>query len=435
MVSNRGTRCGMAHFHRLISNCLRACLVGFVFLISGNAFANVADPWGGVYSSVDQAKQAYCPTGWIPGATTSTSPWGTGYTQYNFPCSTSDGLNTTYHNVVLKPITPTCQSGQVLNPTTNTCQSACNTGSSQFTGSFATLSGGSACIGGCGFNTNMSVCGGYGGNNTCVGTVTTGTGSFCGTTENANLPDPCSSPSAYCCLKQGKSFGTVNGVATCTGPTPTNPVTTTTNSTSTKTGPSGSTTTTTTSTTDSGTGVTKSTTSSTTSGGSNSDGTGSGSTTTESTETKTEDKATFCEENPESTICKDSEFTGACSSAFSCKGDAVQCAIAQDLHKRHCTMFDSKTALSDLGTASANGVAITDESPLSSGNRINIDLGGKLDMSRGLSGTCIPSQTIDVMGKSIKLDTTEFCKWADAFGYLVVAISLIGGVKIIGRGM
>lgn len=81
---------------------------------------------------------------------------------------------------------------------------------------------------------------------------------------------------------------------------------------------------------------------------------------TETKETKTEQpKADFCKDNPQSKLCTDekneSEFGGACEGSFTCKGDAIQCAIAQDQHKRHCEFFDKKTPVSEIGTAAGNG--------------------------------------------------------------------------------
>ncbi|MBS1156611.1 MAG: hypothetical protein H6R07_2535 [Proteobacteria bacterium] len=458
MVSNRGSRCGMAYIHRLI----KIFAVGFMLILSNQAYATVCQyGTSNCWASPEAAMAAKNPNP----ALYKYSKIGSVYPQYNgttykgydnysfWYADTQSDIDFGRQDAVIQMNLGTqCLSGQSYNPTTQTCDcgagthklpvnnynsteqcianSVCKAGT-PYTGGLTSqaASQGWACKqdDGCQYNVSSSVkdsSGSYSGTMVGMGTFCTVTG------DGTNAVSPLASNEAKC-LAAGKSFGTVNGAVVCTNPVESKSTATASSVSTAGDGSKTSTSTTTSTSVNSDGKIT--TTKTTTSTPTNADGTlGTPSTTTE---TETQEKSTFCEENPNSTICKDSEFSGACSSAFSCNGDAVQCAIAQDLHKRHCTMFESKTALSDLGTASANGVAITDESPLSSGNRINIDLGGKLDMSRGLSGTCIPSQTIDVMGKSIKLDTTEFCKWADAFGYLVVAISLIGGVKIIGRGM
>jgi len=54
------------------------------------------------------------------------------------------------------------------------------------------------------------------------------------------------------------------------------------------------------------------------------------------------DLSNFCAQNPAAAVCKqslDSTFAGTCSSGFTCSGDAIQCAIAQEQHQRDCTFY------------------------------------------------------------------------------------------------
>jgi len=56
-----------------------------------------------------------------------------------------------------------------------------------------------------------------------------------------------------------------------------------------------------------------------------------------STSTTTQPKGDFCSENPGSSECgQQSSFAGACASGFVCQGDAVQCAMAKELHAQWC---------------------------------------------------------------------------------------------------
>ena len=59
-----------------------------------------------------------------------------------------------------------------------------------------------------------------------------------------------------------------------------------------------------------------------------------------STEEKPKD--TFCAENPDSPLCVKGQFSGGCSSGFSCEGDAVQCAIAKQQHEHNCRLLDTE---------------------------------------------------------------------------------------------
>ena len=77
------------------------------------------------------------------------------------------------------------------------------------------------------------------------------------------------------------------------------------------------------------------------------------STTSTSTSTSTESQGGFCKENPGSKLCgkggdEGSEFGGACKEGFSCEGDAIQCAIAKEQHRRSCQLFDDKSQESEL---------------------------------------------------------------------------------------
>lgn len=47
----------------------------------------------------------------------------------------------------------------------------------------------------------------------------------------------------------------------------------------------------------------------------------------------------FCKENPDSPLCIKGTFSGTCRAGFTCKGDAVQCAIAQHMHETTCRLF------------------------------------------------------------------------------------------------
>lgn len=64
----------------------------------------------------------------------------------------------------------------------------------------------------------------------------------------------------------------------------------------------------------------------------------------------------YCAKNPTSAQCKKGSFGGACSSGFQCEGDAVQCALAKEVHQRNCQWFqDPSQAVKDAGAAALAG--------------------------------------------------------------------------------
>jgi len=67
------------------------------------------------------------------------------------------------------------------------------------------------------------------------------------------------------------------------------------------------------------------------------------------------DESDFCKANPTADQCQNkSEFGGACG-GFTCKGDAVQCAIALEQHKRNCELFDKDNAFYKVGDNALSG--------------------------------------------------------------------------------
>lgn len=266
----------------------------------------------------------------------------------------------------------------------------------------------------------------------------TKTGASC---SGGNGPAPTYDP----CFGEGKVAGTISGVPVCAGEAPKS-----TESTKTTTTPT-STTTTTTNTYCDGAGACSTTTTSTyTSGGSGPNGTGPGSTTVPGTgpgtagegkpaETEKQEKSSFCEENPDSPICKSTAFSGACTaSAPACDGDAVQCAQAAEAWKINCAIRTEPTdAAYTLGKSIAAGGADPVKSPLDPSllDTVNVEsIVTGAGAVRTLTGACIPPQTFTVQGHSYTFDTTLFCQFATIIGYLMVAASSVIAIRMVVSG-
>lgn len=153
------------------------------------------------------------------------------------------------------------------------------------------------------------------------------------------------------------------------------------------------------------------------------------------TETPPDPVSAFCEENPTSPICTDEESSwGGTCAAFSCEGDAIQCAIAREQHTRNCTLFDTPTALSDLGNA---GVAGTDSgttgNPAAESNREVVPFASTLDQTRWLSAASCPAPvSITIMGSPVSFDFSDMCDLLQTIGSVGVAVALIAAVFIVG---
>jgi hypothetical protein len=251
------------------------------------------------------------------------------------------------------------------------------------------------------------------------------TGATCaGTTLPVATPSTC---------KTGEVPGQVNGVDVCVKAGST----TSSDSKKTETTPitdsSGSTTstdkTTSTETKCDGTNCTTTTTTTTTTGG----GDGASGTPSTTTTTSTKPQASFCAENPASAQCVTSSFRGACSGGFSCDGDAVQCAIAQEQHVRDCQLYTLQE--SDGAVYDASRDKEGDQTKDLPGNS-TVDLGGSVDSSDAFGGAaqCIQDLNIVVMGRSVSLPFSTICPGLAMLGNVLVAVSFLLAFRIVTRG-
>lgn len=336
-------------------------------------------------------------------------------------------------------VTP-CVAPQTRNSTTGVCEAppipscpAAGTTTPGVTGGFYTGLGSmpaTLCISGCTYSTQ-----GLG-----VGTSTgwgleagKSTGATCTNAPPSTVPPE--DPKAKCIIA-GQGFGTVNGQVVCVPPTKTTAPKTTT-----KTSPGGNSTidqTTTTICTGAGS-CTTTTTTTTTSGGSGPGGTGPGSTTSEPTTTETDQpKSVFCEENPNSSMCKNSSFAGACGSLPACDGDAVQCAQAKASFETKCLLEkEPEGAAYTLGKSIAEGGSDSVISPLHASQVETRDIASIISDAAGqrtLSASCISSQSFTIGLGSYSIDTVLFCSFAQIMGYLFVAVASVHAVKILAGG-
>lgn len=240
-------------------------------------------------------------------------------------------------------------------------------------------------------------------------------GSTCTPPANSNTsaPDPCKG-----------SSGTVNGVTVCI-PLGSDPsVTVESKSGSTTSGTSGGASTGSSSTdkATSCTGATCTTTTTTTT-------TSASGAVTTSAQTKTEPKDDFCVQNPQSLICKQSAWSGSCAGAFTCSGDAVQCALSKEVHTRNCSLFDKQTLEGALFDAQKDktGSQVTNEDKTIGASSFDTTdaLGG---------GSCITDKQITVMGWTGSLPFSVVCPHLAVLGNILLLVSFLLAGRIVARG-
>lgn len=159
------------------------------------------------------------------------------------------------------------------------------------------------------------------------------------------------------------------------------------------------------------------------------------------TETQTQDRKTFCEENPNSKLCKDSFINPSCQ-GFSCDGDAIQCSIAKRAYDDRCEANISKTQIDSMsqniiGQGLVNGNYTSDvQSYLSqngqgSGTIVNVPNSLTETGNSSFSGSQIQDLTQTVDGKTFTLPFSKVNYWFIVFGNVLLALTYFAAYKIV----
>jgi len=128
----------------------------------------------------------------------------------------------------------------------------------------------------------------------------------------------------------------------------------------------------------------------------------------------------YCEKNPSAPMCVKSSFGGACG-AFSCEGDAVQCAIAQEQHNRNCELL---TDTGDLARADAVAAFNSESAEF---DKSTLTTTTPLDSISGqtLYASALSDQTYTIHGQSI---TIPFSSLVDYLSYAGLAFMIVCGM-------
>lgn len=126
-----------------------------------------------------------------------------------------------------------------------------------------------------------------------------------------------------------------------------------------------------------------------------------------------------------------SAFGGSCSAGFTCSGDAIQCSIAREQHKRNCEMHENTDSDEYRTYAAAKAVTgkVTDSLP---GNR-SIDIGamltGTTDRYLAGRGACPANRVIQGPNWSFEIPYSTICPYLEILGKILVIITSIAAIK------
>lgn len=146
-------------------------------------------------------------------------------------------------------------------------------------------------------------------------------------------------------------------------------------------------------------------------------------------DTKTEPKDDYCQKNPKAQQCKGDDFGGSCAAGFTCDGDAVQCALAKEVHVRNCQWFkEVDPKLINAGNAAVSAGSRPSDHPANSANEASMDFASGIDQTDRLAAGC-PADV--VIGRVGVIPLASHCAELQMLGNLAVAVCLLAAAFIV----
>lgn len=173
------------------------------------------------------------------------------------------------------------------------------------------------------------------------------------------------------------------------------------------------------------------------------------------TTTTTQPQDEYCKQNPTADQCGNkSQWGGDCTAGFTCKGDAVVCAISQVQYKQYCdaqalahaqigkAFFGNDTLSPDESQLEAEMKALNPQDKTTGKGDNDIDVGSKWqaavnDVSKKLTvfggASCPAGNTITFMGITVVVPYDIMCQFATVIrGFVTLAAAMVC-LRIFGR--
>jgi hypothetical protein len=147
---------------------------------------------------------------------------------------------------------------------------------------------------------------------------------------------------------------------------------------------------------------------------------------TDTTSTAVEPQSDYCTRNPNATICKQNagSWAGNCG-AFTCGGDAVQCAQARAAAELLCK-FDTPADSPQVTTAMQ---AIAGTLPGSTPEVTSSSI-GQFDTTNPYIASCPDDKEVNVAGMSFTIPISRACPYIAVIGWVLVAGATLAGARI-----
>jgi len=155
--------------------------------------------------------------------------------------------------------------------------------------------------------------------------------------------------------------------------------------------------------------------------------------TEQGTDTKagTEEGGTFCQENPDHRDCKPTSFGGACGSEFKCDGDAVQCAIAKEQHRRNCVLDNTGEFTTGGAQTEFDDARKFDAKQLNAAPQA---FPGVTSDTFLAAGGCLDDHVEYILGQEVRIPFSSLCPYLQAAGLAFLAVCGVLSFRIVSKG-
>ncbi len=132
-------------------------------------------------------------------------------------------------------------------------------------------------------------------------------------------------------------------------------------------------------------------------------------------------------------MCKDSLWGGSCAGGFTCDGDAVQCALAQRVHKSACQTDVTDTHWSDVGNTAINAGVHPPDHPYSTADTASLDFASGLNQTEYFGGGCVADMTVPLGMSSVTIPFSRICSSLAMLGNVMVGLCALAACFIVFR--
>jgi hypothetical protein len=130
-----------------------------------------------------------------------------------------------------------------------------------------------------------------------------------------------------------------------------------------------------------------------------------------------------CKGNSSLSVCGDGEdgssFSGSCASGFQCKGDAIQCAMAQEQHKQRCDFVNWSSTWKQTGETQVTGVRQGFEQA-AGGSQFTAWLNQPSE-----TAACPAGKPMQLLGQSYVLSFDPLCEVGEGARPIVLAVAVL----------